>query len=497
MTIRFGIWIDNEERDAASGRYFASIDPSNGQPWAEVAAGGAADVDAAVKSSQLAFDNAEWRWMEPSARRRLLLNIAARIRANIDELAEVESRDAGKLLKECRLHVEAASEWFEYFAGMTDKVCGQTIPSDAGVFNYTTLEPYGVVGAIVPGNSPLLLTVWKLAPALAAGNTVVVKPSEYTSGSIIALMRKLVDLLPPGVINVVCGDGIEAGSAMVDHQGIRKIFFTGGPGHGAAVAQGAGKRLVSTILELGGKSANIVFADAQREKALAGVMAGVFAATGQTCMAGSRVLIEEPIFDEFVATLVERTKSIRIGHPAGADTDVGPIGTQKQLDRVAGLVERALADGARLLTGGKRAEVPGHAGGYYYEPTILVGTSNQDYICREEIFGPVMTIMPFKTDAEALAIANDSDFGLVAGLWTSDLYRAQEFSRKLDVGTVFLNLYRKVAPQTPFGGRGNSGYGRENGFAVMNEYMQIKSVLMDVDRDRIQNPFTMRVGSAR
>lgn len=284
---------------------------------------------------------------------------------------------------------------------------------------------------------------------------------------------------------------------MVDHPGIRKIFFTGGPGHGAAVAQGAGKRLASTVLELGGKSANIVFADAPREKALAGVMAGVFAASGQTCMAGSRVLIEDTIFDEFVAALVERTRAIRVGQPADPDIQVGPIGTERQLIRVASLVERAVADGATILAGGRRATVPGCDGGYYYEPTILAGASNNDHICCEEIFGPVLTVIPFKTADEALQIANDSDFGLVAGLWTSDLYRAQEFVRKLDVGTVFLNLYRKVAPQTPFGGRGSSGYGRENGFAVMNEYMQIKSVLMDVDRDRLQNPFTMRVGSAR
>jgi len=494
---KYGIWIDNQEENATSGNWFESVDPACGAPWSQVAAGGALDVDRAVRSATVAFRNPEWRWMEPSARRRLLLSIAARIGENIEELATVESRDAGKLLKECRLHVQAMSEWFEYFAGMTDKVCGHTIPSDNGVFNYTTFEPHGVVGAIVPGNSPLLLATWKLAPALAAGNTVVLKPSEYTSASIVTLMRLLRDLLPAGVVNVVPGQGYEAGAAVVEHPGIKKVFFTGGPGHGAAVATGTGQRLAPSILELGGKSANIVFADAPREKAMAGVMAGVFAASGQTCMAGSRVLIEAPIFDVFVAELVKRTERIVVGHPADPASQVGPIGTEQQVRRVAELVERARHDGAQVLVGGHRISVAGCATGFYYPPTVIAGVANTDHICREEIFGPVLTVIPFSSDEEALDLANDSDFGLVAGLWTSDVYRAHRFAQRLEVGTVFLNLYRKVAPQSPFGGRGQSGYGRENGFEVMHEYLQCKSILADTDRDRVQDPFMMRVGSAR
>jgi aldehyde dehydrogenase (NAD+) len=324
---------------------------------------------------------------------------------------------------------------------------------------------------------------------------VVVKPSEYTSASILTLMRLLADILPPGVVNVVTGDGMEAGAALVDHPGVKKVFFTGGPQHGAAVAAGAGRRLTATILELGGKSANIVFADAIYEKALAGVMAGVFAASGQTCMAGSRVLVEESIAERFTRDLVERTRRVRVGHPGSADTQVGPLGTKRQLDRVASLVDRARDEGADIAVGGGRARVEGYEGGFYFEPTIIRGVTNEANICREEVFGPVMTIVPFSGAEEALAIANDSDFGLVAGLWTSDLYRAHAMSRRLDVGTVFLNLYRKVAPQTPFGGRNHSGFGRENGFAVMNEYLQLKSVLVDTDAERIQDPFVMRVGS--
>lgn len=494
---QFGLWVDNEEQASASGRYFESIDPASGEVWSRVAAGGKEDIHRAVASGWKAFHEPGWFDMEPSTRRRLLLAIAARIQQNRAVLAETESVDSGKLLRECLLHVDAMVEWFEYFAGMTDKVCGETIPSDRGVFNYTTLEPYGVVGAIVPGNSPLLLSTWKLAPALAAGNTVVMKPSEYTSASILVLMRLLKDLLPPGVVNIVTGDGIEAGAALVDHPDVRKIFFTGGPAHGAAVAASSGRRLAPSILELGGKSANIVFDDAIYDKALAGVMAGVFAASGQTCMAGSRVLVQDTIFDRFVEDLSQRTKAVVVGHPADNATQVGPLGNRKQLERVTALVEGAASDGAEIHAGGHKAKVAGFEGGFYFQPTVLTGVTNDTTICREEIFGPVMTVMPFSSEDEVLRIANQSDFGLVAGLWTSDLYRAHYFSRRLDVGTIFLNLYRKVAPQTPFGGRKSSGFGRENGFAVMSEYLQVKSVLVDTEAERVQDPFVMRVGSSR
>jgi acyl-CoA reductase-like NAD-dependent aldehyde dehydrogenase len=493
----FGLWIDNQERSSASGRNFESMDPSTGRVWSQVASGGKPDIDRAVESSWRAFREPSWYDMDPSARRKLLLAIASTIQENKETLAGVESIDSGKLLRECLLHVEATIEWFQYFAGMTDKVCGETIPSDRGVFNYTMLEPYGVVGAIVPGNSPLLLSTWKLAPALAAGNTVVVKPSEYTSASIITLMRLLTKILPPGVVNVITGEGSEAGATLVDHPDVRKIFFTGGPGHGAAVAAGAGRRLAPSILELGGKSANIVFADAIYDKALAGVMAGVFAASGQTCMAGSRVLIQDTIFDRFVSDLCRRTQEVVVGHPASEKTQVGPLGNKGQLERVIELVNRARADGAEICVGGSIASVADGERGYYFQPTVIKGAGNSSHICRNEIFGPVLTVMPFTSDEEALNTANDSEFGLVAGLWTSNLYRAQYFSRRLNVGTVFLNLYRKVAPQSPFGGRRASGFGRENGFAVMHEYLQTKSVLIDTDPTRIQDPFVMRVGTSR
>lgn len=493
--LRYGLWLDGRECEASGGAYFESIDPATGEAWCEIAAGSAQDVDQAVQSSTRAFMSDDWRHTDPASRRNMLQKIAACIREHSEELATVESRDSGKLRRECVLHVNAAAEWFEYFAGMVDKFCGTTIPSDRGVLNYTFPEPYGVVGAIVPGNSPFLLTSWKLAPALAAGNTVVVKPSEYTSASLITLLRLLGPAIPPGVINVVTGMGIEVGKAIIDHPGISKIGFTGGEVGGKAVAEGAGRRLVPAILELGGKSANIVFEDANYEKALAGVMAGVFAASGQTCMAGSRVLVQRGIYERLLKDICVRAGTIRVGHPAEPATEIGPLGNRMQLERVQALVHQAEEEGAKIRVGGTPVKFNEHPNGFYFPPTVITDVPQGASILHTEIFGPVMTVITFDDEEEALRMANDSEFGLVAGLWTSNVYRTHRMARELKAGTVFVNLYRKVAPQTPFGGWGRSGFGRENGYEVMREYTQTKSVLMDIDEHRVQDPFVMRVGS--
>ena len=493
---RFGLWLNGQECPALGANYFESIDPASGHCWCEVASGTGADVERAVASSQRAFLSPQWRRADPSWRRNLLQDMAQCIRENTDTLAEVECRDSGKLLRECRLHVAAAAEWLEYFAGMTDKFCGDTIPSDYGILNYTIPQPYGVVGAIVPGNSPLLLTAWKLAPALAAGNTLVVKPSEYTSASLITLLRLLGDRLPAGVVNVVTGMGIEVGKAIIEHPGIRKVAFTGGEVGGKAVAEGAGRRLAPVLLELGGKSANIIFDDAVYDKALAGIMAGVFAASGQTCMAGSRVLVQKGIYQRILTDLCARTGTIRVGHPAVADTQVGPLGNAAQLARVHALVSSAVKDGAIVRAGGNPLKLDAYPDGYYYSPTIITDVPVGADILKKEIFGPVMTVIPFDTEEDALSLANDSEFGLVAGVWTSNVFRTHRLAQALNAGTIFVNLYRKVAPQSPFGGQMQSGYGRENGFEVMREYTQVKSVLMDIDESRVQDPFVMRVGNA-
>lgn len=491
----YGLWINGQELLPSDRPCFETLEPATGVPWARVVGGTVEDVDLAVDAAERAgAEGSIWRSLTPATRRKLLFRVADRIRENAEMLARVESRDAGKLLLETRLHVQACAEWVEFFAGYTDKVPGSTIPTEPGVFAYTVRQPVGVVGAIVPGNSPLLLTVWKLAPALAMANTLVVKPSENTTASIIELMRVLQDLLPPGVVNVVSGPGPEVGTAIAAHQGIRKIAFTGGTLGGSHVASVAAARFVPSILELGGKSANIVFADAVREKALAGVMAGVFAASGQTCMAGSRVFVEESAFDEVVEELTRRGKSIVVGHPEDPSTQVGPLGSARQLSRVEGLVKSAVADGAVVHFGGTVASVPGVEGGYYFQPTLLSNVPTTSELYRQEVFGPVVSVSSFSTEDEVVALANDSDFGLVAGLWTTSLSRAHRMAERLEVGTVFVNLYRKVMPQVPFGGRKASGFGRENGIEVVHEYTQVKSVLIDVDDSHIQDPFLMRVG---
>lgn len=491
----FGLWIDGHEECADSRRTFESSDPATGSVWAHIVAGTEADVDAAVAAAERAGSpDAPWAKMSPAERRRVLQNLARVIKENAEALAVVESIDAGKILRETRLHVDACAEWLEYFAGYTDKLTGSTIPAGRRVLNYTVHQPYGVVGAIVPGNSPILLTMWKMAPALATGNTLVIKPSEFTSASLIALMRLTKDILPPGVVNVVPGWGPEVGTAIARHPGIRKVAFTGSTTTGADVAATTAARLAPSLLELGGKSANIIFADAVYEKAIAGIMAGIFAASGQTCMAGSRVLVQSDIYDVVLQELVDRARLIRVGHPRSEQTQVGPLGSLRQLERVEALVHRAVDDGAVVHVGGQRAFVPEHPGGWYFEPTILSNISNDWEIACEEIFGPVMTIMPFDTEEEALRIANDSNFGLVAGVWTTNLSRAHRVSEGLNVGTVFVNLYRKVLPQSPFGGNKNSGIGRENGVQVLGEYTQVKSVLIDLDDSLVQDPFLMRVG---
>ena len=491
----FGLWIDGHEEVADSRRTFESFDPATGSVWAHIVEGTTADVDAAVAAAERAGrPDAQWAKMSPSDRRRVLQNLARVIQENANTLAVVESIDAGKMLRETRLHVDACVEWLEYFAGYTDKLTGSTIPAGRRVLNYTLHQPYGVVGAIVPGNSPILLAMWKMAPALATGNTLVIKPSEFTSASLITLMRLTKDILPQGVVNVVPGWGPEVGTAIARHPGIRKVAFTGSTTTGANVASVAASRLAPSLLELGGKSANVVFADAVYEKAIAGIMAGVFAASGQTCMAGSRVLVQSEIYEDVLRDLVERARLIRVGHPRSEQTQVGPLGSLRQLERVEALVNRAVGQGAVVHVGGHRANVPDHPEGWYFEPTILSNVSNDWEIACEEIFGPVMIIMPFDTEEDALRIANDSNFGLVTGVWTTNLSRAHRLSEGLNVGTVFVNLFRKVLPQSPFGGNRNSGIGRENGVEVLLEYTQVKSVLIDLDDSLVQDPFLMRVG---
>jgi aldehyde dehydrogenase (NAD+) len=477
-----------------SGRYIPSYDPTNAEPWYEVADAGAEDVDAAVQAARKAFLDPAWRRLTQTDRGKLVRRLAETIAEHADELAAIETRDNGKLLKEMQAQLRAAPDTYLYFAGMADKLHGETIPvNKLDMLNFTLREPIGVVGMISPWNSPLMLLTGTLAPCLAIGNTVVVKPSEHTSASTLALAELIARAgFPAGVFNVVTGNGATAGEALTLHPDVAKIAFTGSTATGRRIAANAASRLVPCQMELGGKSPHVVFADVDLDRAVNGVVAGVFAAAGQTCIAGSRCFVEARIYDEFVERLVERTSRIRIGHPAEAETELGPLALAAQLDKVERYVGYGVADGARLAVGGRRPQREGLARGWYYEPTVLADARNDMRFMRDEIFGPVVGVTPFRDEAELMALANDTNYGLAAGIWTRDIDRAMRFARNVDAGTVWINTYRSAAYMSPSGGFKESGYGKRGGFEVMREFSRLKNVVVDYS-GATQDPFVIRL----
>src|SRR5215467_12140947 len=489
---KYQMLIGGAAADPASGEWFESVNPYTAAPWALVPRGTKADIDCAVAAAKAAFYG-DWRKMTATARGALLRRLGDLASAEAGRLAEIETTDNGKLIAEMRAQMNYLPQWFHYFGGLADKIEGRVVPIDKpGVFNFTREEPLGVVAAITPWNSPLLLAGWKLAPALAAGNTVVWKPSEFSSVSASAFGELFAKAgFPPGVVNIVTGYGNEVGEPLITHPDVAKVAFTGGDRTGEYVYQLAAKGIKHVTLELGGKSANIVFDDADLDQAVNGVVSGIFAATGQTCIAGSRALVHRSIYDVFVERLVALAKTARMGNPLDLSTQVGPITTRPQYEKVLEYIRIAKEEGAVCRLGGGPARRPECGSGWFVEPTIFTGVAPQMRIAQEEVFGPVLSIIPFDTEQEAIQIANGTVYGLAAGVWTQSIRRALVMSEQLEAGTVWVNTYRAVSYMSPFGGYKRSGIGRESGLDAIREYLQTKSVWIDISGNT-PNPFVMR-----
>jgi aldehyde dehydrogenase (NAD+) len=480
-----GKWVE-----ASSGEWIESECPFTRQVWAKVPAGTADDIDRAVRAADAAFPS--WSQSMGSERARLLRRLGALLTENAQQLAVSEVMDNGKLISEMLGQAQSFEAWCNYFAGVADKIHGETIPVDVpDMISFTVREPLGVVGAIIPWNSPLMLTMWKICPALAAGNTIVIKPSEIAPVSLLELAR-LVELagFPAGVFNVVTGYGRDAGDALSRHPLVRKVAFTGSTATGRTIVRNSAENFAHVSLELGGKSPNIIFKDADLENATNGVLQGIFAASGQTCMAGSRVLVQRAVYDQVIEILSEKAKAIRVGDPLDMASQMGTVAFEGQYKKVLDYVGIGVREGAELVSGGRHAHVVEYPDGFFVEPTVFGNVRNDMRIAREEIFGPVASVLPFEDDEEAVAIANDTEFGLAAAVWTLDVQRAHRLTRRIQAGTVWVNNYRKISYAAPFGGFKSSGYGRENGLDSLLEYTQLKTVWIDLG-NKITNPFKL------
>jgi betaine-aldehyde dehydrogenase len=480
MDIQDKLFIAGKFVPAEDGATLASVNPHDNSTLAEVAMAGKADIDKAVAAAKAAFP--KWSRMAAMDRGRLILKLADKIDEKAEELALLESLDTGHPLRDTRgLDVPRTAVTFRYFGGMADKLEGSVIPVEAGFLNYMLREPLGVVGQVVPWNFPLMFTSWKMAPALAAGNCVVMKPAELTPLSSLKIAQLMAEVgFPEGVVNIVPGLGQVAGQTIAEHPEIAKVAFTGSTATGRRIVQASAGNLKKVQLELGGKGANIVFEDAFIPAAVGGSAFAIFHNQGQACIAGSRLVLHEKIADEFLEKFIGLAKSIKVGNPVEPGTEMGPLTSTGHRDRVLSYVEVAKQQGGEVLLGGKAPERSELSKGCYIEPTI-VRAKPTDRVSQEEVFGPFVTVTTFRNDEEALAIANGTEYGLGGGLWTTNLQRAHKFAREMRSGMVWINCYKRVNPASPFGGTGSSGYGREMGFEVMREYTQAKSVWVNVD----------------
>jgi acyl-CoA reductase-like NAD-dependent aldehyde dehydrogenase len=485
---RFQHYIDGAFEDASHS--FDSIDPATGTAWASMPEAREPDVDRAVAAARRALDQGAWPSMTATARGKLLARLADLVADNAGRLAELETRDTGKIIRETSAQIAYVADFYRYYAGLADKIEGAFLPIDKPDMEvWLRREPIGVVAAIVPWNSQLFLAAVKIGPALAAGCTLVVKASEDGPAPLLEFARLVHEAgFPAGVVNVLTGFGPSCGSLLTKHPGIDHVAFTGGPETARHVVRNSAENLASTSLELGGKSPFVVFADADLESAVNAQVAAIFGASGQSCVAGSRLVVEASIKDRFLEMLKSRAEAIRIGAPSSMQTEFGPLCTERQRRRIADIVDRSVAAGARLVTGGRMPE----GDGYFYPPTILDCTGIRAESVEEELFGPVLSVLEFRDEAEAVRIANDTRFGLASGVFTQNLARAHRMSKQIRAGVVWLNTYRAVSPIAPFGGYGQSGHGREGGLAAALDFTRTKTVWLRTSDDPIPDPFVMR-----
>ncbi|MBZ9765195.1 aldehyde dehydrogenase [Mesorhizobium sp. CA15] len=486
----FRNYIDGQFAEASST--FDSIDPSTALPWATMPAASVADVDRAVEAAHRALRSGPWASMTATARGKLLVRLGDLVAANASRLAELETRDTGKIIRETRAQIAYVGDYYRYYGGLADKHEGAFIPIDKADMEVTVRpEPIGVVAAVVPWNSQLFLSAVKLGPALAAGCTVVLKASEDGPAPLLAFAELVHEAgFPAGSVNILTGFGHDCGHRLTSHPLVARVAFTGGPSTARRIVANTAENLAYTTLELGGKSPVVVFADADLDSAANAVVAGIFAATGQSCVAGSRLLVERSVKDDFLSRLNRKAEAIVIGDPQDPATEMGPLATAGQRERIEAIVAESVAAGGRLVTGGARPK--GKADGYYYAPTIIEAQDQTLACVREELFGPVLSVLAFDSEAEALALANDTPFGLASGVFTSNLAKAHRMARGVHAGVVWVNTYRAVSPLVPFGGYGLSGLGREGGIDAIRDYTRSKSVWIRTSDDPIPDPFVMR-----